>query len=521
MTRRIYPVGIQSFEKIRTGGYLYIDKTRFLYDMVHEGTYYFLSRPRRFGKSLLVNTLKCYFEGKRELFEGLAIAELETEWTQYPVMWFDFSGGKYETREQLEEYISYTLGELEQQYGLSQKELHINQRFANVVRAAHEKTGRQVVVLIDEYDAPMLFHIENETGQDNIRIAMRNLFSPLKSLDDHLRFVFFTGITKFSQMSVFSELNNLNNISMLPQYDVICGISEEELTTVMRLDIERLAEAEGVTYNEMLDELKREFDGYHFSRAMTDVYNPFSLMSTLNNLYIKDYWFESGTPSFLIKMLRKNRLQDFSLEGVTCAADRFDKPVERIDDPTPVLYQSGYLTIKNYQHIGRMYTLGFPNLEVRRGFFNSLLDYTVPQTINSRGFLYRAYLDLWQGGDSAPFVEALKAFYASIPYQLEGQGKVDEHYYHSLLYALLMAFGAEVKAEPSSNRGRADLVLLMPQSIYIMEIKLDATATEALRQIDQQGYAKPYLADGRKVVKVGINFDSKERNIVEWEEVLQ
>lgn len=516
MTRRIYPVGIQSFEELRKRGCIYIDKTPFVYKMAHDAKYYFLSRPRRFGKSLLVNTLKCYFEGKRELFEGLAIAELETEWAQYPVMRFDFSGGKYETREQLEEYISYTLGELEQQYGLSQKELHINQRFANLVRAAHETTGRQVVVLIDEYDAPMLFHIENETSQDNIRIAMRNLFSPLKSLDDHLRFVFFTGITKFSQMSVFSELNNLNNISMLPQFDAVCGISEEELTTVMRPDIEELARSIGKSDEETLDMLKTRYDGYHFSEALTDIYNPFSLLNTFNNKKLKDYWFGTGTPSFLIKVLRKHQMKDTDFEGMRCLIDRFDKPVEHITDPIPVLYQSGYLTIKGYQNIGEVYTLGFPNLEVRRGFFNSLLDYTVPQTIDSRGYLYLAYLDLWQGGEFAPFMEALKAFYASIPYQLEEQGKTDEHYYHSLLYALLMAFGAEVKAEPSSNRGRADLVLLMPQSIYIMEIKLDGTAAEALRQIDDKGYAQPYLADGREVVKVGINFDSTEKNIAEW-----
>lgn len=518
MTNRIYPVGIQSFEELRKRGCIYVDKTQFVYDMVHQAKYYFLSRPRRFGKSLLVNTLKCYFEGKRELFEGLAIAGLEKEWTQYPVLRFDFSGGKYETREQLEGSICTKLAEMESLYGIDNPNPLISERFSYLVKAAHEKTGRQVVVLIDEYDAPMLFHIENETSQDSIRIAMLNLFSPLKSLDDHLRFVFFTGITKFSQMSVFSELNNLNNISMLPQYDTICGISEEELATVMRPDIEELARSIGKNDEETLGLLKKRYDGYHFSEALTDIYNPFSLLNTFHNKKLKDYWFGTGTPSFLIKVLRKHQMKDTEFEGMRCLIDRFDKPVEHITDPIPVLYQSGYLTIKDYVDEGEVYTLGFPNLEVRRGFFNSLLDYTVPRTVDSRGHLYLAYLDFLHDGELAPFVEAMQAFYASVPYQLEDKSHSDEHYYHSLLYALLMAFGAEVKAESPSNRGRADLVLFLPQSIYVIEIKLDHTAAEALQQIEAKGYAEPYMADGRKIVKVGINFSSKERNITEWVE---
>ena len=534
---RKYPVGIQSFEKIRKDGYVYVDKTELVYKMITQGCPYFLGRPRRFGKSLLVNTLKAVFEGRRELFEAfttkdgiqqpqLYIATTDWDWEPRPVLRFDFSSGDFTELEQLDEYIDYTLDRYEREYGLKPTDKNPNIRFSDIIRTAHEQTKHRVVVLCDEYDNVMLHSIGNPEKQKAVRERFQNLFSPLKALDDHLKFIFITGISKFSQMGVFSKLNQLNNISMQGQYEEICGMSERELTTVMRPDIELLASKMGKSFDETLAELKRMYDGYHFSERMTDMYNPFSLVKAFNAAEIKDYWFDSATPSALIDMLSQMPpLGIDDVDGVRCDVNSFDQPFDSFQAPLPALYQSGYLTIKAYRPERRLYTLGFPNNEVRNGFANSLYRYvtaTAPDD-RPRSVFLNAYYDFMDTADLAQFIEALKAFFASLPYAITPSAERTphdrsrhEHYYHSLLYTLLVAFGADVTAEEMTAQGRADIVLRMPDTIYVMEIKYDHPADDALQQIDERGYAQKYAQDDRPVVKVGLSFSSREKNITDW-----
>ena len=414
----------------------------------------------------------------------------------------------------LQAAIDYKLTEMEKPYGIPHDGQPSNIRMTRLIKTAYEQTGQQVVILVDEYDSAMLQHIDDEEKQDGVRMEMRNLFSPIKEADPWLRFVLLTGITKFSQMSIFSELNNLNNISMLSQYDTLCGISHEELTTQLRPDIEMLAQEYGESYDEMLQELTEMYDGYHFSEKRTDMYNPYSLLNAFNNWKISSYWFGTATPTFLTKILHRFQVDLEDLSNIQCTASGFDQPVEYIADPVPLLYQSGYLTIKDYQRFGDVYQLGIPNREVRVGLADSLYRfYAHNSDMRSKDRLYLAYLDLYKSGDLAAFIDALKTFFAGFTYQLSDDS---ERHYHSLLYTLLAAFGADVQPEVPSARGRANIVLKMPDAIYVMELKLDKTAAEALAQINDRGYADPYMKDGRRVVKVGINFGSAERNITEW-----
>ena len=533
-TKRKYPVGIQSFEKLRTDGYVYIDKTPLIYKMITEGCPYFLSRPRRFGKSLLVSTLAAVFEGRRELFEAfttkqgveqpqLFIARSDWEWEKYPVLHFDLSANNLTSIKKLDEYIDKTLADYEKQYGLSAGNASTSPRMVDIIRTAHEQTGRKVVVLCDEYDNMMLHSIGNPEQQAIVRERFQDLFAPLKSQDDHLQFVFITGISKFSQMGIFSKLNNLQNISMLIKYESICGISEEELTTVLRPDIEQMAASSGKTYDETLTALKRMYDGYHFSEGMTDMYNPFSMVNALNSGQIKKYWFDSATPSALIAMLREMPPLEISdVDGALCESDSFDKAFDSYQAPLPVLYQSGYLTIKTYEEDIDMYTLGFPNEEVRKGFAGSLYSHVTNTTGDDRerSALMKAYKMFQRNDDLPAFIEAVKTFYAGVPYHWEKDNR-NEHYYHAPLYTLLMAFGADVRAEEPSAKGRSDITLLMPKGIYVMEIKYDDTVQAALDQIDRKGYAEKYRLDGRPVTKVGIAFSSAERNIIDWKAVDQ
>lgn len=516
MMQRNYPIGIQSFEEIRSGEYIYIDKTALIYRLVSTGKYYFLSRPRRFGKSLLINTLKSYFEGRQDLFKGLAIEQLEKDWKSYPVLRFDFSTGKFASLELLRDAIDFKLAEFENLYDIPKEKWSTSVRMTRLIKTIYEKTGKQVVILVDEYDSAMLYNIDNEVVQDQVREEIRNLFSPIKEADPWLKFVLLTGITKFSQMSIFSELNNLENISMLSQYDTLCGISEEELTTQMRPDIEMLAEGYGESFDEMLQELKQMYDGYHFSEAKTDMYNPFSLLNAFKNKKLSSYWFGTATPTFLTKIIHKFDMSLPDLEGISCMVSRFDKPVEHVSDPIPVLYQSGYLTIKDYtrsRHLIDTYVLGFPNNEVRIGFANSLFEYAHPEKNGARDWLYNAFILFYNDGNLRAFIEAVKTFYSSISYQLTNN---NERHYQALLYTLLVAFGADVQPEVQSAKGRADIVLKMPSAIYIFEMKYDKSAAEAIAQINDRGYVDPYLNDGRQIYKVGINIGSSERNITEW-----
>ena len=502
-TKRKYPVGIQSFEKIRKEGYLYIDKTAQIYKMISEGCPYFLSRPRRFGKSLLISTLQAVFEGRRDLFEAfttedgiaqpqLFIAQTNWRWEKHPVLRFDFSAGDLVTIEQLDELIDFTLGSYEKKYGIVPDVADTNIRMVNLLRILHEQTGKRVVVLVDEYDNFILHALGNEEKVMMARQRFQNVFGPLKAEDDHLQFVFITGISKFSQMGVFSKLNNLKNISMNRHYEQLCGISEEELTTQLCLDVELLAVSRKEDSAKTLAELKKMYDGYHFSEGMTDMYNPFSLVNAFDSGNIKKFWFDSATPSALFAMLRQmSPLQLSDIDGKRCPDTAFDMPFDSYQDPLPALYQSGYLTIKDYQPSRQMYTLGFPNQEVRTGFADCLYQIVTDTDPSDKGrnqFL-DAYYDFSDTADLAAFIEALKTFFASLPYQWEKDNR-GEHYYHSLLYTLLTAFGADVRVEEPTAKGQSDLVLLMPKGIYVIELKYNDTAEVALAQIEAKGYAE-------------------------------
>ena len=531
-TKRKYPVGVQSFEKLRKEGYMYVDKTPLIYKMITEGCPYFLSRPRRFGKSLLVSTLAAVFEGRRDLFEAfttedgieqpqLFIATTDWEWEKYPVIRFDFSASNLTSLERLDDLIDSTLADYEKRYGITPAKNDTSLRMTTIMRAAHEQTGRRVVVLCDEYDNMMLQTLGDAEMQTAVRERFQDVFGPLKAEDDHLQFAFITGISKFSQMGIFSKLNNLENISMQIHYEQICGICEEELTTQLRPDIEMLAQTRGETYEETLAELKRMYDGYHFSKRMTDIYNPFSMVRALKSSEIEKYWFDSATPSALISMLRKMPPLEISdVDGVTSESEAFDQSFDSYISPLPVLYQSGYLTIKDYIKEDDAYVLGFPNSEVRTGFASSLYRYITNTTVDNRdrSALMTAYKVFRRTDDLPAFIEAIKTFYASVPYQ-GTQDNRNEHYYHALLFTLLTAFGADVRAEELTAKGRADLTLLMPCGIYVMEIKYDHTAQEALDQIDRKGYAEKYRLDGRPVTKVGLTFSSNERNITDWQAI--
>ena len=526
--KRKYPVGIQSFESIRKDGYVYVDKTPFVYKMITEGKPYFLSRPRRFGKSLLVSTLAAVFEGRRDLFEAfttedgieqpqLFIAQTDWRWEKYPVLRFDFSAGDLSSLDKLDNYIDYTLSGYEQKYDLHPKTKDSNLRFTDIIMAAERQTGRRVVVLCDEYDNVMLHNLGNAEMQKAVRERFQNLFGPLKALDEHLQFIFITGISKFSQMGIFSKINQLENISMQSQYEEICGVSEEVLTTQLRPDIELLGEQLGLSYDEALAELKKNYDGYHFGGRMVDMYNPFSLFNAFKAVDIKDYWFTSGTPGALIDMLSQMPpLNVEDVDGVNCEEAAFNQSFDSYASPLPILYQSGYLTIKHCRRERKMYTLGFPNQEVRTGFASCLYRYVTNTQADDRprSVFFNAYYDFMDSGDLPRFIKALKVFYASIPYVLDNK---NEHHYQTVLFTLLTAFGADVVAEELTAQGRSDIVLRMPDRIYILETKYgNHTAEEALRQIDTCGYAEKYALEGRPVTKVGMVFGTTERNITDW-----
>ena len=517
-SRRKYPIGVQTFERIREEGYVYIDKTALVYDLVTSGKVYFLGRPRRFGKSLLVTTLEAYFSGKRDLFDGLAIAGLEKEWIEYPVLHFDFSGTKYLSVADLEGQFRIQLGRWEEKYGSSRAEQTPAERFQGIIRRAYEKTGKPVVFLVDEYDAPLLDSVSNPELQNDLRNMLRSFYSVVKMSDAMLKFVFITGISKFSQMSIFSELNSLQNISMEDRFSAICGITASELATCLRDDVQALAGHNGQTYVQACDKLRRMYDGYHFSPNCEDIYNPFSLLNALNNKNYNKYWFSSGTPTFLIELLRKYDFDIESLDGVTASSEQFDVPTEQIVNPLPVLYQSGYLTIKDYDPEYMEYTLAYPNEEVRLGFIGSLIPYYVNDPNFARNSLITGVVKDLRRNDLESCMQRITTFFASIPYDLNN--KTEKHF-HTLFYLLFSMTGLYVESEVKSAVGRADIVIKTETHIYVFELKLDGSAEDALKQIDSKGYLVPYRTDGRKVVKVGVNFDSASRTVRDWKAVWQ
>ena len=508
------PVGIQTFSEVMDLDCLYIDKTKYMWDMIHLSKYVFLSRPRRFGKSLLVSTLQSYFEGRKDLFKGLAIEKLEQEWVEYPVLRFDMSLGKHMEKDQLERYLGNRLAEYEGRYGISHPATDNNDRLTQLIQAAYNKTGRKVVILIDEYDAPLLDVVHKDGELERLRHTMRNFYSPLKACDPYLRFVFLTGITKFSQLSIFSELNNINNISMLKPYAAICGITEEEMLTQMAEHIDHLAMVLGCTREETIEQLKRKYDGYHFTWPSPDIYNPFSLLNAFANEEINDYWFGSGTPSYLIEMMRKFQVLPQAIGGRKAKASTFDAPTERIDNIVPLLYQSGYLTIKDYNPYAQLYDLDIPNNEIRAGLMESLLpNYLHRQTddgFTTIGLMYDAIRQ--EKMDDA--LRLLQTFLSTVPYT--DHTKDSEGHYQQMLYVIFSLFGIYVDVEVRTPKGRVDMVMRTSTALYVVELKLNQRAEAAMNQIDLKQYPERFRLAGLPIVKVGINFDAERHTLTDW-----
>ena len=511
-----YPIGIQTFEQIIEEGYSYVDKTTLVYQLAHYAKNQFLSRPRRFGKSLLVSTLQAYFEGRKELFKGLEIEKLEQQWESYPVVHIDLSAGKYYQLDNLHVTLDYILSQYERKYHIevSADACKVyNVRLANIISTAREQTGKRVVVLIDEYDAPLLDVAHEKEKLDELRNTMRNFYSPLKGNESMLRFVFMTGITKFSQLSIFSELNNLFNISMYDKYSAICGISSEELHTQMLPDVERLAEHLHLSVDETFERLKRKYDGYHFSKNSEDVYNPFSLIKALASGDISDYWFDSGTPTYIIKLLQKYNVGLRDLTGQDAGVSDFDVSPENMTTVLPLLYQSGYLTIKHYDPMIDLYTLGYPNEEVRTGMVRSLAaNYLTPAEGTNSSFVIK-FVKAVIADDMEQALTLMRAYLAGVSYRLSNKTERDVQ---TIFYLVFSLIGSFIKVEEESAHGRADVVITLPSVVYVMELKFDGSADTALRQIDEKGYLIPYTADGKRLVKVGVNYSSEERTITEW-----
>ena len=516
MALKLYPIGIQTFERIRKEDKLYIDKTEYIYRMAHtSGTYFFLGRPPRFGKSLLVTTMQSYFEGKKELFKGLAIEKLEKEWTEYPVLHFDMSGGKHMDKEQLEEYLDYRLQEEEKKWGVTKPVKGANNRLIDLINTAYEKSGKQVVVLIDEYDAPMLDVVHEKEQLDMLRNMMRNFYSPLKYSEAKLRFVFLTGITKFSQVSIFSELNNIINISMSDEYAGICGITKEELLTQMSEDIDELAKSQELTREETIAELKENYDGYHFSAKSPDVYNPFSLLNCFSTREFGAYWFSSGTPTYLIKMMRKFKVMPTNISKMYAKSSAFDAPTENMTAITPLLYQSGYLTIKGYDKFSKLYTLDLPNKEIKVGLFESLLPNYLEGMFAQNGDVAIAQMSVLIRQDNMDgALQLLQTFLGTVPYC--NVTNYEGHYQQMLYIIFSLLTGYVVDVEVHTPKGRLDIVMLTHTRLYIIELKLNKNAQAALQQINLKNYAQRFALCGKPVSKVGINFDSTTGNIEDW-----
>ena len=507
------PIGIQTFEEIRQGDYLYVDKTALVYQMTHDFKYVFLSRPRRFGKSLLASTLHSYFAGRKELFEGLAIENLEQEWTKHPVLHFDMSTAKHLDVEKLERHLDRQLRPFEEIYGISHPAIDCNDRLRELVMAACAQTGRKVVVLVDEYDAPLLDVVHEEEQLPRLRQVMRNFYSPLKACDPYLRFVFLTGITKFSQMSIFSELNNLANISMDEEYGSICGITQEELIEQLKEYVSALADSQQTGYEQMVDILKERYDGYHFTWPSSDIYNPFSLLNAFARKRVDNYWFASGTPTYLIEMMRKFGVLPSQIGRMEAFATDFDAPTERMTSLTPLLYQSGYLTIKSYNRILSSYTLDIPNAEIRIGLLQSLLPHYVGNhTLQTSHVLMRMYECLMKD-DLDGMLRLLQQFLLTIP-QCDNTNY--EGHYQQVLYIIFSLLGMYVDVEVRTATGRVDLVMRAYGKLYLFELKLNRSAEAAMAQIDLRDYPARFAQAGLPVVKVAIAFDSERRTIADW-----
>ena len=509
-----YPIGIQNFGEIRRDGYVYVDKTALMWKMVDEGKYYFLSRPRRFGKSLLLSTLEAFFQGERELFRGLAVERLETEWVKHPILHLDLNSREYKDESSLAAELNRHLEGWEKKYGDEFKDRELEERFIHVIEKAYEQTGKRVVILVDEYDKPLLQAIGNEPLQTAYRNKLKAFYSVLKTLDAKIRFAFLTGVTKFGKVSVFSDLNNLIDLSLDHRYSAVCGMTEQELHTYFDESIAALAEANNMTKEECYERLRRDFDGYHFSKyAKEGMYNPFSVLNTLSSQVFNDYWFETGTPSFLVHQLKKTC---YPLENMTTeelSTDTLNSIDIMDENPLPLLYQSGYLTLKSYDERFDAYTLGFPNREVEQGFIKYLLPFYTPKTDRKSTFSIARFVKDVEMGDAEGFMHRLQDFFADGDYQVVGN---TEKYFQNTLYVFFRLLGFYVNVERRTSNGRIDVLIQTPDYIYILELKINQTAAAALQQIEDKGYALPFASDPRQLFKIGINFSTETKLIDDW-----
>ena len=512
----LYPIGIQDFEKIRSGGFVYVDKTDLVYKMAQNGGYYFLSRPRRFGKSLLVSTMEAYFSGKKELFNGLAIADQEKDWVQYPVLRIDFSGEDYSQSGSLGVVLSRQLKRWENLYGITDIADTPSARFKEVIDAAYAKTGNQVVILIDEYDKPIVDSLGDEKLNESCRSLLQAFYGVMKAKDACIKFGFLTGVTKIGKLSVFSGLNNLKDISMDARYTDICGISEKDLKKYFGESVKELAEANDLTIKETYNQLAEMYDGYHFRQSSVGIYNPFSVLNTFDAGEFKEYWFETGTPSFLVKMMKETSYDVTRLSGDEVGSTLLTDVDSAFANPVPFLYQAGYLTIKDYDKEYKLYKVGFPNKEVKDGFLNYLLNFYAPvQSESTNALISRMSRDI-RSGNAEGFMQKLEALFAKTSYQIQGDSEKDFQY---AMYIILELMGEYVEVEKATSNGRIDILIQTREHVYIIEIKINDTVEAALQQIEEKGYARRFADDKRKLFKIGVRFSTENRCIDDWKVV--
>ena len=508
-----YPIGIQTFEKIRKEAYVYVDKTRLIHEIARQGGYCFLSRPRRFGKSLLISTMEAYFLGRKDLFDGLALGELETEWTEHPVLRIDLSGRSYDREDVLSQTLDNFLSRWEKQFGVDNSSDVPGLRFGNVIDAAHARTGKQVVILIDEYDKPIVDNLTNPELAEVFRTQLQGFYSVMKSQDAHIRLGFLTGVTKIGKLSVFSGLNNLRDISMDARYADICGISEKELRKYFDESVGLLAEANALSVEACYAQLADMYDGYHFHQNSVGVYNPFSVLNTFESAEFKEYWFETGTPTFLVKVMQETDYDVRSLSDQEIDAPSLMDVDTVYHNPVPLLYQAGYLTIKGYEPELGLYHLGFPNREVKHGFLSFLSRYYTPSRTDSGMMLVARMLKDLRSGNAEGFMQRLEALFAKTSYQIQGDSEKDFQY---AMYIILELMGEYVEVERATSNGRIDVLIQTREYIYILEIKINDTAEAALQQIEDKAYARRFADDGRRLFKIGVRFSTDSRCIDSW-----
>ena len=512
-TLKNLPIGIQDFESLINDGYLYVDKTALMHRLVSTGRYYFLSRPRRFGKSLLISTLKAYFLGKKDLFKGLAVEQLEQKWTVHPVLHLDLNTDNYDSKAALDDRIALSLGNWEKLYGRNELEKSFGARFEGVIQRAYEKTGERVVILVDEYDKPLLQAIGDDKLQDTFRTTLKSFYGALKSKDDCIKFAMLTGVTKFGKVSVFSDLNNLKDISLDNRYYNLCGIDEDELRGVLTPYVQRLASVQKISLDKAYSELKRNYDGYHFSEDAPGMYNPFSVLNTLDNLKFGSYWFETGTPSYLVELMQDQDMKLWNITKKLVSSDVLNSVDIATTEPISVIFQSGYLTIKGYKNEYDGYLLGFPNEEVKRGFLRYLIPRYTSVRPSDTAFEIESFVEEVRGGDISGFMTRLESFFANVPYDLI---KDTENHYQNVLFILCNLCGLYTKAEFHTSNGRVDMTIETPDYVYVFEFKYNGTAEEAMSQIKEKNYAQPFLASGKKIALIGANFSGEIRNIEKY-----